>query len=165
VRSACERIARRTVAVCPTLFPRDPRGGGVTVRPLIDPRYEGYLINFNAGFATDDAGHLLIGAQPRPIMLRPVRASPQLALRGKLVELRRAAVGGADAVVLRARPYPQGGLHGDHLVLLWNASGRGLLVSLHFTDRRRPDRFGREARIEAALRIAESFEPVPASSR
>jgi hypothetical protein len=170
VTRLCERIARRTEILCPTLFPSRGDFRHLTVRPQSRPRFEGYLVSFNVtGFATRDAGHLLIGAQPEPIALEPIRADPELGLRGKLVEVRRATVGGAEAVVVRARPYPEGGLHGGHVIVLWNMSGRGHLVSLHFRlpfrDARRPDRYSEQARVDAALAIARSFKPVTPTAR
>ena len=148
-------------------MPRRPDSGGVRVQSLTPDSYGGYLLSANdPAFGGDDAGHLILGAQPRRITTRgrigqawPVRGErppdPELKLSGGSL-IRRAAVGSADAIVVRAAPYPAGGVHGGHLVLLWNAGGRGQLVSLHFTDAERPTRYPERARIEAAIRIAGS---------
>jgi hypothetical protein len=52
----------------------------------------------------------------------------------RLSVLRRIRVGGRPGLLLRAGPYPAGGLHGGHVVALWNDGGRGYVVSLHFED-------------------------------
>jgi len=70
--------------------------------------------------------------------------------------LRRATVRGHPALVLEAPPYPRGGLHGDHAIVVWNEGGRGRLVSLHFDDEHDPGRYDRDDRIAAALAVAGS---------
>ncbi len=40
-------------------------------------------------------------------------------------------VDGQRARILREPPYPQGGLHGGHVIVLWNRGGHGYLVSIH----------------------------------
>jgi hypothetical protein len=39
---------------------------------------------------------------------------------------------GATALVLKVAPYPSGGINGDHVVLVWNESGSGYLMSFHY---------------------------------
>lgn len=41
---------------------------------------------------------------------------------------------GRRALMLRARPYPVGGVHGGHFVLLWNDDAGGRVVSAHFRE-------------------------------
>jgi hypothetical protein len=40
-------------------------------------------------------------------------------------------VHGLHAWILREPAYPQGGLHGRHVIVLWNQAGHGYLVSVH----------------------------------
>ena len=42
-----------------------------------------------------------------------------------------ATVHGNRAAVLREPPYPQGGIHGGHVVIVWNQGGHGYIVSAH----------------------------------
>ena len=64
--------------------------------------------------------------------------------------LRRAPVSGSSAAVLEAPPYPQGGVHGGHIIVLWNAGGHGYVMSAH------GEGMTRAAVIRAALRMARS---------
>ena len=57
------------------------------------------------------------------------------------------------AALLRAPPYPQGGIHGGHVVILWNQDGHGYLVSAHGV--RMPQR----DIINVALQVARSTQP------
>jgi hypothetical protein len=153
---------------CPRLFPRRPgRTGEVEIQALAPPRYEGYLLDLHApGFGGDDVGHVILGAQPDPLELEghvgrpwPERGTkgPDAALKlTRLVVERRVAVGDAAGLVLRAAPYPRGGIHGGHAVVLWNLDGHGQLVSLHFTSRRDPKRYPHRARVATALAMARS---------
>ncbi len=113
-----------------------------------------YWASFNdaAGFPRGDQGHLVLGGERRPFSLagrpgdtwpRPgaARPAPQLPLPrlitvpqhggGTYVDqrparvLRHARVDGVPALVLAAPAYPQGGLMGGHVIVLWNADGHG----------------------------------------
>jgi hypothetical protein len=44
-----------------------------------------------------------------------------------------ASVHGSPALLLREPAYPQGGLQGGRVVVLWNQGGHGYLVSVHGT--------------------------------
>lgn len=61
--------------------------------------------------------------------------------------VRRTQVRGQRALLLRAEPYPDGGLHGGHYALVWNEGGSGYAASLHFA---RGDRGRAPAEQEAA---------------
>jgi hypothetical protein len=39
---------------------------------------------------------------------------------------------GSTALVLRVAPYPSGGINGGHVVLVWNESGSGYVMSFHY---------------------------------
>jgi hypothetical protein len=72
---------------------------------------------------------------------------------GRLVAV---VLAGAFAGIPLAHPppaptYPQGGIMGDHVIVLWNRERHGYFVSLHF------ERYSRHAREAAALAIADSF--------
>ena len=94
-----------------------------------------------------------------PQATRPTRARPR---RGRVlghdvVELptrliRTTRVHGQTAGVMKAPPYPKGGIHGDHTVVMWNEGGHGYLVSTHSESSRR-------AATQAALQIARSTRP------
>ncbi len=46
----------------------------------------------------------------------------------------RAAVKGRQALVLHARKYPDGGVHGEHFIIVWNIAGNGYAMSLHYVE-------------------------------
>jgi len=73
----------------------------------------------------------------------------------------RARVAGRPAVALRMPwGYPAGGLHGDHVIVVWNQHGHGYLVSVHFSGGRGTFRYSEDDRIHAALAIADSTTSV-----
>src|SRR4051794_37147393 len=163
----CRRLQRGSEAECPSQFPRRP-ASHVLVESLTPHGYRGYLASFNIeGFSGDDVGHVILGSQPRPLPLRGrpdepwpsagAIADPQLKLGRGLRLLRHVRVGGAAGLALRAPPYPAGGVHGGHVLVVWNSGGRGYLVSLHFADRRHPTRYPELTRLQAALAIAQSM--------
>ncbi len=57
---------------------------------------------------------------------------------------------GNDAVALREPPYPQGGLHGAHVVVPWNEGAHGYLVCVH------GERLSQRALTSLATRITAS---------
>jgi hypothetical protein len=61
-----------------------------------------------------------------------------------------ARVHGAAATVLQEPPYPKGGIHGDHVLVLWNEGGHGYMVSVH------GERPSRPALVSIALAMARS---------
>ena len=66
-----------------------------------------------------------------------------------------ARVHGTPATVLREPPYPTGGIHGDHVLVLWNERGHGYLVSVH------GERLSRPALVSVALAMARSARRSP----
>src|SRR5689334_1678160 len=156
----CERHVPRTLGPCPTEFPRHAPEGDVDAQVLTRPGYRGYLLSFNVlAFGGADGGHLSLGAAPRPFALagRAGAAWPPPGVRKPdkelgllhLVLVRRVGVG-SPALLLRAPPYPRGGVHGGHVIVLWNSSGGGHLVSLHFGG------YSEAERIRVAVAIARS---------
>ena len=107
----------------------------------------GVLLDVSNGFCRHRCAgvfHADMGHQARPFgpvseRLRfptrtrsiPMRGGGRFVTQRAQRRLATAWVGGARAAVYQAAPYPQGGLHGGHVVVLWNAGGRGRLVSLH----------------------------------
>jgi hypothetical protein len=68
-----------------------------------------------------------------------------------------ARVDDARATVLREPPYPAGGLHGGHVVVLWNEGGHGYLISVH------GERLSQRALVSIALAMARSTRAGPTS--
>jgi hypothetical protein len=79
----------------------------------------------------------------------------------RLKVLRRTSVAGRRALLMRVAPYPAGGLHGGHVVALWNDGGRGYVVSLHFQDDGHPGH--REAMEEATTQAVAGLAAATAS--
>ncbi|MCW2985206.1 MAG: hypothetical protein JWR63_2776 [Conexibacter sp.] len=50
----------------------------------------------------------------------------------RLRSLRRTTLAGHPALVAQAAGFPNGGIHGGHLVVLWNQGGAGYVLSMHF---------------------------------
>jgi Cft2 family RNA processing exonuclease len=75
---------------------------------------------------------------------------------GKLA--RRTTVRGRPAIVVRSQPYPAGGIHGGHVIVLWNQNGHGYLVSLHYAGGR--EKYTVRERTSAARAIATSTTTV-----
>jgi hypothetical protein len=73
--------------------------------------------------------------------------------------LRRVTVAGRPALLLRAAPYPAGGIHGDHLVLVFDVEGDGHLVSGHAGhDGPTP---ATPATVQALVEVAASMQAAP----
>jgi hypothetical protein len=129
-------------------------------------------------FGAPDGGHLIIGGQkpplslagnagetwPRPGEPRPLplldlprlRTTPNGTPGGYVAEVpptivERASVGGRPALVLTSAPYPESGLHGDHVLVLFNVGGHGAFVSLHLGG------YPLAQRVAAALAVATSW--------
>jgi hypothetical protein len=144
--AALTRACARERVACPRLWPRRLDG-----RPMPDRAARalepGVLIDVANGFCRrrcHGVFHADVGQQPRPFgpvseRLRFPTRTHSVPMRGggRFVDQRAprrlatTRVAGARAAVYLAAPYPQGGLHGGHVVVLWNAGGRGHLVSLH----------------------------------
>jgi hypothetical protein len=92
--------------------------------------------------------HLLIGGQQRAFGRRWQAIDPGLRITTHLVRIpvrgggnfvqerparriRATTINGMPALLLREPPYPQGGIHGGHILVLWNRAGHGYVASLH----------------------------------
>jgi hypothetical protein len=127
------RAARLVRPACPRLVPEAP----------YDERPEVYVAQLiPAGPGAPELFNLQWGAETpgRPERNRPPRLShvvlaagaPGEALQGiRLRPLRPVAWSGRRGTLLRAAPYPRGGLHGNHLVFRWQEGNREYAVSLH----------------------------------
>jgi hypothetical protein len=130
------RICRSSAvlaAVCPRLVPEAP----------YDQRPEVYVAELlPGGSGSPEAFNLQWGAEnpARPERNRPPHLSHVLVAAGppggtlagvKTRPLGGAAWNGRKGTLLRAAAYPHGGIHGNHLVFLWNEGGREYVVSLH----------------------------------
>ena len=71
--------------------------------------------------------------------------------------MRRTTVGRAPALLLRVADYPDGGVHGGHLALVWNQDGSGYTLSLHFADRSRRTPGERETALLETARTMRRF--------
>jgi hypothetical protein len=176
VTRACRRVL---LTRCPSRWPlrpgSRPHGGRDYARGPAS------LLSFSDFAIEGEGGHVMIGEHPRTYDLRgrpgeafrrggrdPLRIPSRLrwsapdpsgrryALESPARILRVAAVRAHRALVLRAPPYPRGGLHGDHAIVVWNEAGRGHLVSIHDKDRLDPGRYDEQDRIAAALAVAAS---------
>jgi len=164
--------------LCPTGWPENVRPSRTTLR-MLGETDEAYLLEDNTGFGSrSPVFHVLLGGQHEPFpstfegggkrlrvttrrVVTPYYASPRggRVLGHRVVErpTRRVAtthVRGQHAAIMKAPPYPHGGIHGAHMIVMWNENGHGYLVSAH--SERSP-----RAATMAALRIARSSQPLP----
>lgn len=114
-------------------------------------RTDSYMIDVSNGFSrrAPHVFHVVIGGQRRPFGPGLTGIDPELGV----ITPRRvgaASVHGSRAAVLQEAPYPKGGIHGGHVVILWNERGHGYVVSAHGS------RIRQRAVIEAALDVARS---------
>jgi hypothetical protein len=153
VGRACAHVHAAMPVACPSRWPRGSSRMAPELEDLTRPKFRGYLLSLNqAGFRTSDFGHLILGGQPRPFALRGRTGADRRLGIIRAAVVRSAQVGAAPALVLRAPPYPRGGVHGGHVIVLWNRGGHGYLVSLHFAGGHA--RYSQAQRIDAALAIA-----------
>lgn len=75
---------------------------------------------------------------------------------------RRARVAGHAALVLLAAPYPAGGVHGGHTIVVWNQDGDGYALTMHFHA---GSADGRARRAAIVLRAAATMSATPARAR
>ena len=74
--------------------------------------------------------------------------------------LRRTTIQGTGALVLLAPAYPDGGLMGGHIIVLWNRGHHGYLLSLHFDSSNTGRTYTQSERVSSlALAIAATFAP------
>jgi hypothetical protein len=88
----------------------------------------------------------LVGARALPPGQRHDEQEP---VRSELV--RRVQVEGQRALLLRVAGYPDGGVHGGHLAVVWNQGADGYALSIHPGER---SRLGLEQHAIALLRAA-----------
>jgi hypothetical protein len=182
VREACRRVAIACPTLLPVSSEDGPTArdfSGRSAVKLLDVEDSAAV---EAGDGTRwGAAHLLVGATPRelpvfgargrrwppPWLLVKPPAALAVPLRDERVRSREgrriviaqrptilgpALVGDRPAVLLRSAPYPRGGLHGGHVLAVWNdRRRRGHLVSLHYGGA--PLR----TRLRAALAVAASI--------
>jgi len=162
--------------VCPTEWPDTGRPS--TVRLRLYGSDVAYLLEAQSGFGNrSPVFHVLFGGQRKPFpagfegggkqlrvttrrVVTPYYASPRggRVLGTSVVERPTRRVGttrvhGQVAAIMKAPPYPQGGIHGDHSIVMWNENGHGYLVSTHSETSRR-------AATQTAIQIARSKQPL-----
>ncbi len=186
----CRQRARRGkfAVLCPTRYPRTPSSDATASgSSLLGPSFYWASFNDAAGFDDGDNGHLILGGQrpsfslagspgqtwPRPGQPHPVEQLPLprllttpgqggrrfVAQRPARI-LGRARVRAQDALILVAPPYPEGGLMGGHVIVLWNWQRHGYMLSFHFGGSANGHDYTLAERIAAALAVARSFAPV-----
>jgi len=69
-------------------------------------------------------------------------------------------VNGAPALVLAAAAYPEGGLSGGHVIILWNTRSHGYFISIHFAVSPSGTGYSEPERLTAAVAVAESCRRV-----
>lgn len=159
VATACRALARsRTVRVlCPT---RLPTGRWVVYHRTLRNGSCAYLLDLNTRpFGQNVPFHSLAGGRCSPWPLTTARghwpADPRLANDLGLVGakplqpgqarstiptavpprvLRRIRVGTHLGLLLQGATYPNGGVHGGHVAVIWNQGDSGYVLSLHFTE-------------------------------
>lgn len=160
---------------CPTEWPDARRPAKVSLRLFGSD--VAYVLEAQTGFGSrSPVFHVLLGGQEKPFpagfegggkqlrvttrrVVTPYYASPRggRVLGTSVVERPARRVGttrihGQPAGILRAPPYPQGGIHGDHSIVMWNENGHGYLVSTHSETSRR-------AATRTAIQVARSTRP------
>ncbi|HEY4451312.1 MAG TPA: hypothetical protein VGN13_06930 [Solirubrobacteraceae bacterium] len=151
VTRTCRNAATpvRFAVLCPARWPsartpRPPQLRWITLRHGV------YLLNAFNGVQEllPHIFHLLIGGQRHTFGAHWRSIDPGLRITTRLIRIpmrgggtfvqQRPAsrigmstVHGRPALVLREPPYPQGGLHGGHVIVLFNQAGHGYLASVH----------------------------------
>jgi hypothetical protein len=146
---------------CPTRWP--VRRGSATKldAALVRGQSQWWASFDDPAFGPPDGVHMIIGGQKAPFSLagnvgetwpRPGEPRPLPLLHLPTLRIvQRATAGERQALVLVAPPYPDGGVNGDHVLVLFNVEAHGAFVSLHFGG------FSRTQRIAAALAVAASW--------
>ena len=180
VRHECAQRADYSVyrTSCPTRWPVR-RGSATVLDAAIVRGPSQWFASFDdPAFGPPDDGHVIIGGQnppfslagdvgetwPRPgepaplpllwlprLMITPNGTPGGYVARVPPKILERTSVGGRQALVLTEAPYPVGGMHGGHVLVVFNVEGHGAFVSLHLGG------FTQAQRIAAALSIASSW--------
>ncbi len=151
VMAAPEEVASRCKAalsrsVCPASAPRIEEG--TPVRAQSFSQVKGHrLVSFEwsapyPGITPRNSpprfAHLVLqaghGTPSFPFEVSPARRSDSMRLasrRREALELGRPSWGRHEGTLLLAPSYPDGGVHGDHLVYLWRDASKTYAVSLH----------------------------------
>jgi hypothetical protein len=173
ITNACARAATHAAfpVLCPARWP-SPRGRGAPKARRFGKASDIYLINAENGFNRRGGHvyHLLVGGQRQPLGPEAAGVDPEFFITTRKVttptrgggasvqqlparRIASARVHDARAVVVRQPPYPEGGLHGGHVIVLWNEDGHGYFVSVH------GERLSQRALVAIALAMARSMRP------
>jgi hypothetical protein len=159
---------------CPTEWPDAGRPAKVRLR--LYGSDVAYLLEAQSGFGSrSPVFHVLFGGQRKPFpagfegdgkqlrvtthrVTTPIFKGGEPTGRTFVVErpIRRVGttrIHDQPAGVLKSPPYPQGGIHSDHTIVMWNENGHGYLVSTHSETSRR-------AATRTAIQIARSMKPL-----
>ncbi len=90
----------------------------------------------------------LIGSKP----LEPGQRGPTSPARLRVLGTTTVADG--PALLLVAKPFPTGGVHGGHIAVVWNQDGAGYAVTLHFADEGTPDERSENVVLRAAASMS-----------
>lgn len=99
----------------------------------------------------------LVGTKP----LKPGQRWDEQPVRLKL--RRHAKVTRHPALLLKVADYPDGGVHGGHLAVVWNQGRNGYALSLHFAERSKRKRAEQEAVLLEAATAMSRFSTDDAS--
>jgi hypothetical protein len=179
VTRACDRARLRVrfPFLCPTSWPRTESHRPAQLRWITLTR-DVYLLNAINGpdDRTPHVFHLLVGGQRRPFgadwrtidpglrittrLIRiPIRGGGSFVQSRPAERIGTTTVHGTRALLLREPPYPAGGLHGGHILVLWDQGGHGYVVSVHGTG------MTPHAVIETAVALARSAHSSQHSAR
>ncbi|HVL96759.1 MAG TPA: hypothetical protein VM266_12940 [Solirubrobacteraceae bacterium] len=188
VLPAAAADACRGLAQVETVTVLCPPAGGDGPPPLVRLRHEDlnpdpctYVMNLETVDPDPEdrrPSHVLLGGTCEPLPLRAdatgrwdvdppasmrLAGSPPLqpghaprVVRPHVVA--RVPVRGNDGLLLRADPFPEGGVNGSHYSLVWNEGGAGYQVSLHYATGDR-GRDPRDDQRDALLAFAAGLTP------
>jgi len=176
VADGCREAAETAAfpVVCPSEWPDAGRPAKVGLRLFGSD--VAYLLEAQTGFGSrSPVFHVLLGGQEKPFpasfegggkqlrlttrrITTPVHKDGEPTGRIFVVERPTRSVGttqihGRPAAIMKAPPYPQGGIHGGHSIVMWNENGHGYLVSTHSETSPR-------AATRTAIQIARSTKPL-----
>jgi len=158
---------------CPTEWPDAGRPAQARLRLFGGD--VAYLLEAQTGFGNrSPVFHVLLGGQEKPFpagfegggkrlrvttrrVTTPILKGGEPTGRTFVVSRPTRRVGatrihGRPAAIMQAPPYPEGGIHGDHSIVMWNENGHGYLISTH-SETSRP------AATRTAIQIARSSRP------
>jgi hypothetical protein len=173
VGAVCSKLTRSVsfTVMCPTAWPRTAGAGEPQVGVLATTQAT-YLVNAFNGLSEHSAHifHLLFGGQNTSFDSSLGSIDPGLRVTTRDVRIPKTGGGtfvqqlavryiGSSTVhhrharLLQEPPYPQGGVQGGHVLVLWNESGHGYLVPVHGQGLTKPEL------IAAATDFADSTSP------